>query len=151
MRLERSILVTLAAHESALQRIKSLTRAIGEHLGQCENRFDQLGPKPVNELPELGELPWPNGSEEHWRILYGEKNRRKTHLWDAFQMWSDNEDRRLNDDEVMDYLLKQGCVHCTRAWYFARERKKARLALRGFRLSLRALGKSAIKALEPKR
>lgn len=151
MKLERSIIITLAAHESALQRIKSLTRDIGEHLGKCDNRFDQIGPKPVNEFPELGDLPWPNGSEEHWRILYDEKNRRKTHMWEAFQEWSEDEDRRLNDDEVMRYLLKQGCVHCTRAWYFAVERKKARKSLHGFRLSLRALGKSAIKALEPKR
>jgi hypothetical protein len=151
MKLERSILVTLAAHESAIQRMKSLTAEIGLHLGRCENRFDLIGPKPANPHPELGELPWPNGSEEHWRILYDEKNRRRTHMWEAFRGWSDEEDRSLNDDEVSDYLLKRGCVHCTRAWYFVRARKKARRDLGNFRRSLRALGKSAIKALEPKR
>lgn len=150
MKLERSILITLAAHESALQRIKSLSAEIGLHLGRCENRFDLIGPKPINPYPELGDLPWPNGSEEHWRILYDEKDRRKTHMWEAFRGWSDEEDRGLNDDEVSAYLLKQGCVHCTRAWYFVRERKKERRDLGNFRRSLRALGKSAIKALEPK-
>jgi hypothetical protein len=148
MKLERSILITLAAHESALQRIKSLSAEIGLHLSRCENRFDLIGPKPVNPYPELGDLPWPNGSEEHWRILYDEKDRRKTQMWEAFRGWSDEEDRGLNDDEVSVYLLKQGCVHCTRAWYFVRERKKERRDLGNFRRSLRALGKSAIKALD---
>lgn len=147
MKLERSILMTLAAHEIAIQRIKSLTAEIGLHLGRCENRFDLIGPKPANPFPELGDLPWPNGSEEHWRILYDEKDRRKTHMWEAFREWSDEEDRGLNDDEVSAYLLKQGCVHCNRAWYFVRERKKERRDLGNFRRSLRALGKSAIKAL----
>lgn len=150
MKLERSILITLAAHESTLQQIKSLTAEIGLHLGRCESRYELIGPKPVNPCPELGDLPWPNGSEEHWNILYDEKNRRKTHMWDAFREWSHDEDRGLNDEEVMDYLLKQGCVHCTRAFYFVRERKKARRDLGNFRRSLRALGKSAIKALDPK-
>lgn len=150
MKLERSILITLAAHEIALQRVKSLTAEIGLHLGQCENRFDQIGPKPANAYPELGDVPWPNGSEDHMRILYDEKGLRRTHMWDAFREWSDEEDRSLDDEEVSAYLLKQGCVHCTRAWYFVRERKKERRDLGNFRRSLRALGKSAIKALDPK-
>jgi hypothetical protein len=69
-------------------------------------------------------------------------------MWEAFRSWSDEEDRGLNDDEVSAYLLRQGCVHCTRAWYFVRERKKERQDLGNFRRSLRALGKSAIKALD---
>lgn len=149
MKLERSILIALAAHESALQRMKSLTAEIGLHLGRCENRFDLIGPKPTD--PEFADLPWPNGSERHRQILYDEKNRRMTHLWEAFREWSDEEDRSLNDEEVLAYLLKRGCVHCSRAWYFVRERKQLRKDLGGFRRSLRALGKSAIKALEPKR
>ncbi|WP_440090112.1 hypothetical protein [Pseudomonas fragariae (ex Marin et al. 2024)] len=150
MKLERSMLITLAAHESSIQRIKALTAEIGLHLGQCENRIDLIGPKPTNPFPELGDMPWPNGSEEHWQILYDEKNRRKTHMWEAFREFSDEEDRGLNDAEVSAYLLDRGCVHCTRAWYFVRERKKLRRDLGIFRRSLRALGKSAIKALEPK-
>lgn len=148
MTLEWKVLMALAAHEITLQRIKSLTAEIGLHLAQCENRFDLIGPKPANQFPGLGDLPWPNGSEEHWRILYDEKDRRKTHMWEAFREWSDEEDRGPNDDEVSAYLLKQGCVHCTRAWYFVRERKKERRDLGNFRRSLRALGKSAIKALD---
>lgn len=150
MKLERSILITLAGHESALQRMKTLTADIGLHLGQCENRFDLIGPKPANPHPELGDLPWPNGSEDHWRILYDEKDRRKSHMWEAFREWSDEEDRGLSDEEVSSYLLKRGCVHCTRAWYFVRERKKLRNDLGCFRRSLRALGKSAMKALASK-
>ena len=57
MKLERSILITLAAHESTLQQIKSLTAEIGLHLGRCESRYELIGPKPVNESPELGDLP----------------------------------------------------------------------------------------------
>lgn len=45
MNLERKILITLAAHELSLQRIKSLTAEIGLHIGKCENRFDLIGPR----------------------------------------------------------------------------------------------------------
>lgn len=148
MKLERKILIALAAHELSLQRIKSLTAEIGLHLGRCENRFDLIGPMPANPYPELGDLPWPNGSEEHWKILYDEKNRRKTHMWEAFRGWSDEEDRGLNDDEVSAYLIAQGCVHCTRAFYFVRERKKERRDLGNARRALRAFGKSAIKLMD---
>jgi len=144
MTLERSILITLAAQEQSIQNVKSLTELIGEHSGLCRKGYEEIGERP-GHLEDWE--PWPNGSESHMRILYDQKGFRKTHMWYAFQQWSEDEDRSLNDDEVSAYLLDQGCVHCTRAWWFARERKKEKKSLKGFRISLRAYGKSAIKKL----
>ncbi|MBP0948904.1 hypothetical protein V2J93_17030 [Pseudomonas alliivorans] len=154
MKLERSILITLAAHETCLQQVKRLTKDIRICTERCRNKFDLIGPKPENPWPDLPGLPWPNGSEEHMSILYDQKGYRKTHVWDAFQHREPSScgwgEVRLHDGEIGDFLAEQDCVHCTRAWYFITERKKVRSDLGRFRRSIRALGKSAIKALEPK-
>lgn len=156
MKLEINAILTLAAHEHCLQKISQLTKEIGVHLNKCENYYRVIGPRPEGIDADM---PWPNGSHEHMRALYDKDGHgnRKTHIWDAFQERIElniadfGGERRLTDEEIADYLLERGCVHCTRAWWFVRERKRVKNNLRGFRISIRALGKSAIKALEPGR
>ncbi|KIQ57765.1 hypothetical protein [Pseudomonas fluorescens] len=156
MKLEQKILMALAGHELCLQQIKRLTQDIRVCTDKCRRGYDVIGPRPeaLDSDGDLlfGPMPWPNGSEEHMRILYDEeKGYRKTHIWEAFQHKEPNSMgyvARLHNDDIGDYLAELGCVHCTRAWYFIRKRKDERRDLGNFRRSLRALGKSAIKALD---
>lgn len=153
MKLERKILMTLAAHEICLKQIKRLTHDIRVCTEKCRRGYDEIGPAPENQSPDLPDLPWPNGSEEHMRILYDEeKGYRKTHIWEVFQYREPSSCGYgmvgPHIDDIADYLAELGCVHCTRAWYFIRKRKEERRDLGNFRRSLRALGKSAIKALD---
>lgn len=156
MNFERKVIITLAAHETCLQQIKRLTKIIGTCINKCQNGFDEIGPRPDGD-PEgdklFGPMPWPNGSEEHMRILYDEKNNRKTHIWNAFQHREPSSCGYgmvgLDIDEIADFLADEGCVHCTRAWHFILERKKAKKDLGHLRLSIRGLGKSALKKLIP--
>ncbi|MCA5970205.1 hypothetical protein KBY08_00555 [Pseudomonas sp. P135] len=138
MNFERKIVITLAAHETALQQIKAQTTEIGVHINLCENGYDKIGP---------------NGIEEHSKDLSDEKGNRKTHIWEAFQHREASSCGYgmvgLHVEEIADFLADEGCIHCIRAWNIILERKKVKQELRGFRLSLRALGKSAIKALMP--
>ncbi|MDD1947773.1 MULTISPECIES: hypothetical protein [Pseudomonas] len=152
MNFERKVVITLAAHETCLQQIKRLTRIIGVCIGKCQNGYDQIGPRPASAHDDIiGILPWPNG--EHHEILHDEQHRRKTHIWEAFQhrepsscgygmVW-------LQIDEIADFLADQECVHCTRAWHFILERKRVKKDLGHLRLSIRGLGKSALKKLIP--
>ena len=148
MNFERKVIIPLAAHEACLQQIKRLTRVIGSCINKCQNGYDEIGPRP-NGLAEL--MPWPNGN--HHEILHDEQNRRKTHIWKAFQHREPSSCGYgmvgLAVDEIADFLADEGCVHCTRAWHFIRERKKARKELGHFRLSIRGLGKSALKKMLP--
>ncbi|QXE10687.1 MULTISPECIES: hypothetical protein [Pseudomonas] len=158
MNFERKVVLALAAHEACLQQIKRLTHVIGVCINKCQNGFDEIGPRPeAYEAHSVGDqifgpMPWPNGSEEHMKILYDEKGYRKTHIWEAFQHREPNSCgyiAGLHTDEIGDYLAELGCVHCTRAWYFIQKRKEERRDLGHFRLSLRGLGKSALKKLDP--
>lgn len=159
MNFERKVIITLAAHETCLQQIKRLTKIIGVCINKCQNGFEEIGPRPAaydahSDGDQIfGPMPWPNGSVEHMNILYDEKGNRKTHIWDAFQHREPSccgyGMVGLQVDEIADFLADQECVHCTRAWHFILERKKARKDLGHLRLSIRGLGKSALKKLIP--
>lgn len=150
MDFERKVILALAAHESCLQQIKHLSGLIRTCTDKCQRGYDEIGPKPEGYYPDLPGMPWPNGSEEHMALLYDEKGYRKTHIWEAFQHKEPNSMgymAGLHTDDIGDYLAEVGCVHCTRAWYFIRKRKEERRDLGHFRLSLRGLGKSALKRI----
>lgn len=159
MNFERKVIITLAAHETCLQQIKRLTKIIGTCINKCQNGFEEIGPRPAaydahSDGDQIfGPMPWPNGSVEHMNILYDEKGNRKTHIWDAFQHREPSccgyGMVGLHVDEIADFLADQECAHCTRAWHFILERKKAKKDLGHLRLSIRGLGKSALKKLIP--
>lgn len=150
MDFERKVINTLAAHEACLQRIKRLTRIIGVCLGKCQNGYEEIGPRP-SDLPDtiFWFSPWPSG--DHHEILYDDQNRRKTHIWKAFQhrepSYCGYGMVGLQVDEVSDFLYEEECVHCVRAWHSILERKAVRRKLGYARLSLRGLGKTALKSI----
>lgn len=131
----------LARHELALTRVKALGRQIGEAVGKCPiDRQAMASDTPEHERQKL----WTEGMKNT-----------KTHLWMAFQHkepspcgWGEV---YLRDDGIHDALSEGSsyeCPHCLRAWELICERKEARAELGKARLSIRALGRQAVKLVE---
>ena len=131
-------IAALARHELALTRVKSLGRQIGEAVSKCPIDIRAMsGEEPAGEYHEL----WVDGGKHT-----------KTHLWQAFQHKEPSScgwgEVHLRLDEVGDYIADEECPHCYRAWELIRERRDAKQELGRARLSIRALGRQAVKLME---
>ena len=131
----------LARHELALTRVKSLGRQIGEAVSKC----------PIDIRAMSGEEP---AGEYHKLWVDGGKHT-KTHLWQAFQHLEPSDCGygmvHLDADGIADSLSEGSsyeCQHCLRAWELICERKEAKADLGRARLSIRALGRQAVKLME---
>ncbi|MDH0335165.1 hypothetical protein [Metapseudomonas otitidis] len=127
-------LAAIVRHEKAKQAIRSVTREIGNALSQCE--LDRAALKdPYNK--EL----WDEGFRHP-----------KTHLWMAMQHREPSScgwgEVPLCEDGMLDSLSEGSsyeCPHCHEAYRLIAQRKKLREELWRARLSIRALGRAALK------
>lgn len=125
----------LARHEMALTKVKSLGRQIGEAVSKC----------PIDRQAMSGDMP----EHERQKLWAQDQRHTKTHLWQAFQHKEPSScgwgEVHLRLDEVGDYIADEECPHCYRAWELIRERRDAKQELGRARLSIRALGRQAVK------
>lgn len=123
----------LARHELARQKVDALSREIGNAVGLCPTYKEALK-DPYGDL-------WTQ-----------DQKHAKTHLWHAFQHKEPSScgwgEVHLCEDGILDALSEGSefeCEHCLQAYRFIVERKHARQELGYARLSIRALGRQAIK------
>lgn len=128
----------LARHELALTRVKALSQQIGEAVSKCPiDRQAMASDTPEHERQKL----WSEGMKHT-----------KTHLWQAFQHKEPSScgwgEVHLRLNEVGDYIADEECPHCYLAWELIRERRDAKQELGRARMSIRALGRQAVKLVE---
>lgn len=129
----------IARHERARKKVDALSRRIGAAIDRC----------PV--MIKANDYILSNSERAE---LWDEKTQRhKTHLWQAYNETTTSECgcgmRLLDQDEQEEWLCQRngGCRHCLRAWRLIRDRSIAKRELGYARLSLRALGRQAIKEI----
>lgn len=123
----------LARHEMAQRKVDALSRAIGESVAKCPIDYAALG-------------------DPYGNLWTEDQKHTKTHLWQAFQHKEPSScgwgSVHLCEDGVIDSLSEGSeleCEHCLQAYRLIVERKRARQELGYARLSIRALGRQAIK------
>jgi hypothetical protein len=134
--IEQRAMAAIIRHEKARQLVDSLTRDIGISVGRC----------PIDKEALI---------QGHGDLWTQDQKHTKTHLWQAFQHLEPSScgwgEVHLCDDGVFDALAEGSefdCVHCYDAFKFIVARRAARKELGHARLSIRALGRSALRAGE---
>jgi hypothetical protein len=136
-------IVALARHEVARQKVDALSRRIGAAINRC----------PV----VIKSNDWSISNAESAALWDDKSGKHKTHLWLAYTETTPSDCgygmRLLDEDEQEEGLRPRngGCRHCLRAWRLIRERRIERRELGYARLSLRALGRQAVKMTEVNR
>ena len=121
------IIAAIVRHERAQQEIKSIKASIAESIAKCPISIE---------------------AEKDSR-LFDEKYRTKTHLWEALNevveidAWGCT--RRLNSDEIDEYLHCSECKHCMHAWELIIKRKSARQELGSAKRAIRNIGRALLK------
>lgn len=133
MSMEKKCVAVLAAHEKALQDVKSLTKRIGEAIEGCPISVEARGFV---------------GSEQEMLKLFDSKARTKTHLWGALNAVAGDGgygERGLDAGEIDEYLAEAECQHCIEAWELIQQRKQARQQLGVQRRLIRHYGKLSMR------
>lgn len=132
---EDKFVLALARHELARQKVDGLSRRIGLAINRC----------PV----VIKSNDWAISNAERAEIWDEKTQRHKSHLWmvyNARAVYGEHFDEEGQDDALQP--CNDGCRHCLRAFRLINQRKIARKELGRARLSIRALGKHAIKMID---
>lgn len=128
----------IVRHEKARQAVDAMSRNIGLAINRCPIAVKSQSLETSNA--ELGEL-WDEVSGKH-----------KTHLWHALKFREAADCgygmQGLGDDGIDDALSEHGeyaCEHCLTAYQLIVERRHLRKDLGRARMSIRALGRAALK------
>lgn len=127
-------IAALARHELARQTVDALSHRIGGAISRC----------PIVKRSEDWNLP----NEERAAIWDDNKGRVKSHLWQVYNslaVFGEEFDEEGQEDALQP--CNDGCRHCLRAFRLIRKRKAIRKELGYAKLSLRALGRQAIKLM----
>tara|TARA_R110001606_G_scaffold30344_2_gene93804 strand:- start:2710 stop:3135 length:426 start_codon:yes stop_codon:yes gene_type:complete len=129
----------IVRHEKARQAVDAMSRNIGQAINRCPVAVKAQSWETPNS--EMGEL-WDEASGKH-----------KTHLWHAlkFRETADSGygSQGLGDDGIDDALSEHGeyaCERCLAAYRLIVERRHLRKELGRARMSIRALGRAALKS-----
>lgn len=122
------VIVALASHEIAQQRVADLSKRIGAAIERC----------PIF----IKAVEWSAADKSD--LYCG--NRIKTHLFAAYNTTGEYGEH-LEEFEQDDLLSSddEGCPHCYEAWKLINRRKECRQELGNAKRAIRALGKSAMK------
>jgi hypothetical protein len=126
--------LALARHEIARQKVDALSRRIGMAINRC----------PI----VIKSNDWSISNAERAETWDEKTQRHKTHLWmvyNARAVYGEHFDETGQEEALQP--CNDGCRHCLRAFRLIKQRKDARKELGHARLSIRSLGKHAIKML----
>lgn len=128
-------ITALARHELARQKVDALSRRIGAAIDRC----------PI----VIKSNDWNISNAERAEIWDEKTQRHKTHLWMAYNS-QNHYGEHFDEEGQRESLLpcNGGCRHCYRAFELIGQRKAARKELGYAKLSLRALGRQAVKLVE---
>lgn len=132
-------MAAVVRYEKAAADVARLTDSIKLAIIQCPQSVKALAIAPDE----------PGGAE-----LYAKDGRVKTHLWEAYRRVARDD---YGPDEAVWFLnhgdsteeTGEGCANCAEAWHLINSRKLARLEFGLAKRSIRGLGKSFIKAVQP--
>ncbi len=137
----KKFIQALARHEAAKQMVDGLTRDIGAEIEKC----------PITI--KVNDYTLPNS--ERCELWDEKTSKNKTHLWHAFQTREPSScgwgEVGICEDGVLDALSEGSefeCAHCFSAYQLILHRKEARRELGYARLSIRALGRQALKMVD---
>lgn len=129
----------IVRHEKAKQAVDGVSRNIGLAINRCPVSVKAQSLETPNA--EMGEL-WDEASGKH-----------KTHLWQALKHREPSDcgygETGLGDDGIDDALSEHGeyaCERCLAAYRLIVERRHLRKELGRARMSIRALGRAALKS-----
>lgn len=134
--IEQRALTAIIRHEKARQAVDAISIRIGAAIARCP--IEKRGNDQTLSSRERGLV---------WDQLFDEKtNRVKNHLWQVFNA-ENHYGEHFDEDQMEDALHpgNDGCRHCLRAYRLIRQRKALRKELGHARLSIRALGRSALR------
>lgn len=147
------VIIALARHERAAAELGHIKKGIVSELEKCPITVEAYDNQDLN-------CDFRNVSEaDHKRLWDGSRVRH--HLHEALQVRVENDreygpDRKLHGYEIQAWLEGHSdedeqlyqCPHCLAAWLLIERRKDVRHELGIAKRSLRALGKSALKAAQ---
>jgi hypothetical protein len=129
--IEQRALAAIIRHEKARQAVDALSRRIGASIQRC----------PII----VKSNDWTISNHERAEIWDDVNHHHKTHLWMAYNskaVYGEHFDDEGQQDAL--HPSNGGCRHCLRAFRLIRQRKALRKELGHAKLSIRALGRSAL-------